>query len=57
MANTASKLWCFKEGDSTPFSVTASPGLYIDELKEMIQQKIKVDLPAYKFNLWKVRYF
>ena len=57
MANTPFKLWCLKEGDTTPFSVTASPDVDIDELKKMIQREIKVDLPAYKLNLWKVRYF
>ncbi len=57
MTNTARELWCLIEGTTTPFSVTASPDVDIDELKKMIQREIKVDLPAYTLNLWKVRYF
>jgi len=57
MADTARKLWCLIEGTTTPFSIGISSGSSIDKLKKMIQQEIKVDIPAYKFKLWKVRYF
>jgi len=57
MANTARELWCLIEGTTTPFSIDISLDASIDKLKKMIQQEIKVDIPAYKFKLWKVRYF
>ncbi len=57
MANTARELWCLIEGTTTPFSIDISLDASIDKLKKMIQREIKVDLPAYTLNLWKVRYF
>jgi len=60
MANTPFKLWCLIEGTTTPFSVTASPDVDIDELKKMIQGEKKnlfQRVDASDLILWKVRYF
>ena len=50
------KLWCLIEGDTTLFCVDFSD-VSISDLKKIIQKKVRLDCPALKLKLWKVRYF
>jgi len=47
-------LWCIVEGDATPFTIYTSPTTFIADLKELIQEKTRVNHPARKLNLWQV---
>ena len=55
MADTFPQLWCLIEGDTRPFLVTSGVSIY--ELKTTIIREARIDLPAYKLELWKVRCF
>jgi len=54
------RLWCLIDGEDTPFPITTSPTLLIDEVKGMIKERNMSFLrtvDASRLTLWKVRYF
>ena len=55
MSQGSRRLWCFVENDKQPFSVLASIGIVIDNLRELIRAE-GVDVPAKDLTLWKMRY-
>ena len=57
----SNEFWCFVEGDTTPFPVTASSTIFIDDLKNKIKEKgnngVFNSVLAKDLTLWKVRCF
>ena len=54
------RLWCLIDGEDTPFPITASPTLLIDDVKVIIKEEKTNFLrmvDASRLTLWKVRYF
>ena len=54
---SSTTLWCIVEREDTPFTIHTSPTIYIADLKDLIQEKIRTNNPARKLKLWQVRYF
>jgi hypothetical protein len=55
---TAQKLWCIVEGQTTPFAVTVSLDVSIDELKKLIREVKEKgtfrEVDAVDLVLWKL---
>jgi len=51
--------WCLVEGDQSPFTITVSPSIPIDELKKIIKAEKSrrlQNVDASDLAVWKVRY-